>query len=247
MEEDLTGKTSQKEAERLQYSLRATFFYRRRKDFKNLVAVVNGIDSSQYDWSPPGKLGISSSSLKYVQDNKIDLCQVFCHPDVIVSKPTLIAYYRSLAVLPQKGAQRLAFGVKTLEEGRGKLTNERATRLAKILNNYISSLVDGDPDFTIEGARAVGMMNYGAQLNGSWRNEIGNEGSRRVKELTLKHFLESNLVSKVNTREEPVSPPAAPPPLDDVQGFVATNGYSVVFGSEPDISIISPAGILEGV
>lgn len=243
----MTRRKSQKEAERLHYSLRSTFFYRRRKNFKKLVSHVDRIDSSKYNWGTSDELGISPASLKYLKDSRIPLCKVFCHPDIIVTHPQLIAYYRSIAVLPQKGVQRLAFGVKFLEEGKGKeLAEERAARLAKILNSYISSLVDGDPDFKVEDARAVGMMNYGTQLNGSWRNEIGNEGSRRVKELLLKYFLGLSLVSHVSSKKGPVSLPTVIPPLDEVQGFVATNGYSMMFGSEPDISIVNPKGVLEG-
>lgn len=239
---------TQKEAEELQYSLRSTFFYRRHKEFYKLVQAVDKIDPSIYDWTSPTSLSISETSWHYIQTKGIPYSQVLCHPDIISQNPSLIAYYRLVAVLPQKGLQRLAFGVNALEEGtRRSLRKDRALLLAKVFNSYISSIVDSDPSFSVEGARLAALMNFGTQVNGSWRNEIGTEGGRRTKELILRHFMDTSSVKQVTAKNgTAISPKTTLPPIDEIQGFVATNGYKVIFASEPDISIISPEDRLEG-
>ena len=83
----------QKEAEELQYSLRSTFFYRRHREFKELLAKICEIDSDKYDWSPSESLGISQTSLSHIKNKSIPYCQIFCHPEVISTSPQLIAYY----------------------------------------------------------------------------------------------------------------------------------------------------------
>jgi hypothetical protein len=187
----VTSDPKQKEAEELQYSLRSTFFYRRCKEFESLLQEIKGVDSNKYGWRKSEDFGISRTTLNYVKNKSIPYCQIFCHPDLISENPRLIAYYRLIAILPQKGIQRLAFGIKELEErAKRPLSRERALSLAKILNAYISSIIDSAPHFSLEGILSAGLMNFGTQVNGSWRNEIGSEGSRRVKELILKHFLD---------------------------------------------------------
>jgi hypothetical protein len=238
------------EAARIQYAIRAGFFYRRRTEFKRLIEEVKRIDSGQYDWSNPEALGITEKAWRIVRDRAIPFCRVFCHPDLIRECPQLIAYYRSIAVLPQKGIQRLAFGVQALEEGRGSpLSKERALRLAMIFNTYVGMLVEADPEFTVEDLWLAGAMNFGAQINGSWRGEIGREGIRRVRELLLRDFLDRDLIREVILRDDTYRPPQnilADVPVDDIRGFTVGNGYRVLFGSEPDISIFDPGGTLVG-
>ena len=118
-------------------------------------------------------------------------------------------------------------------------------RISLLLNRYISALVDGDPGFALEDAHLVAAMNFGTQINGSWRNGIGAEGSRRAKELIIRFFLDRALVSQTVTRQGISLPPSLPSSVENVQRLVATNGYQVVFGSEPDISIVNPTGVRE--
>jgi hypothetical protein len=238
----------QKEAEEIQYSLRSSFFYRRHQEFKRLIDEVYQLDCTKHKWENSSKIGITSSSWEHIEKKGITPCRVFCHPTIISNRPCLVAYYRLIAGLSQKGVFRLAFGVKPLEERKViRLDEKRAIQLAKVFNSYICSIIDSNPDFTVEDALIVGQMNFGTQINGSWRNEIGNEGSRRIRELILKHFLEERLVSQIVSKDGSLLPPSwAPIEIDDIQGFIAKNDYKVVFGTEPDISIISPDGTLDG-
>ena len=239
---------SQREVTQTQYSLRSFFFYHARKLFRLLCDTVVEVDSSRYDWSRLQELGISRSSWEYVQKKAIPRCQIFCHPQLIRKFPILIAYYRSIALLPQKGLQRLAFTTKSLEEGKGKpLSESKAIRLSRVINSLISSIIDSDPSFSIEDIYLAAQANLGTQIDGSWRGEIGTEGSRRIRALILKYFLDNQWLSEITLKDDIVASPLKPlASTDEVKGFTLINGYKILFGSEPDISIRNKEDILEG-
>jgi len=240
--------TYSEEVAQTQYSLRTSFFYRARKTFQSLCELVDKTDSSRYDWSDFQELGISKPSWKHVQKREIPPSLVFCHPQLIMDNPILAGYYRSLALLPQKGLGRLAFNTKKLEEGeRRSLSKIKAVQISKVINSFISSIIDGDPDFSLEEIRLAAQANLGTQINGSWRNEIGTEGSRRVHALVLKHFLDKDRISEIILKDGTiVSPARVPASIENIGGLKLVNGYKVLFGSEPDISIRNPQGVLEG-
>jgi hypothetical protein len=235
-----------KEAEQVQYALRSSFFYARRRDFNDLCIAVDHLDVSCIKWGRRKALGISESSWDYLSKNAIPHHQVFVHPKLLQENPRLVAYYRSLALLSQKGLQRLAFGTQKLEEGKGRLTKQRALILAKTLNGLISSIVDSDIAFSVPQARLAAQANYGTQINGSWRNAIGEQGKRSVNSTIVKHFIDKEVVTEAELKDgSHVSSANIPSDIDTVRGFKLSNGYSVVFASEPDISIRNPQGILE--
>jgi hypothetical protein len=239
---------NQREAEELQYTIRSSFFYRKREQYKRILREVKRIRHRELNWEPLYDSGISKTAWARVLKKKIRPTEVFCHPEVIITKPQLVTYYRSIAILSQKGVQRLAFGINTIEEGRGRgLSIQRATTLSALFNKYVSLLVESDSSFSTKDIQLAGAMNFGTQINGSWRNEIGNEGTRRVKELLLSYLVEQKVVSTLNTKsgqEVPVG--EAEPTIDIIQSLGLKNSYKVLFGSEPDISLLSPDGILEG-
>lgn len=238
----------QREVAQTQYSLRAFFFYRARKSFQLLCDTATKIDSSKYDWRKRRELGISKSSWDYIRKKRIPYCQVFCHPRVIRESPALIGYYRSIALLPQKGLQRLAFGTKSLEEGKRKsLSEDKAVQLTRTINSLISSIIDSDPSFSIKDIWLAAQANLGTQINGSWRNAIGIEGSHRISSLVLKHFLDNQQVLEIVLKDGSIVPSSKlPATVEEVRGFTLINGYKILFGSEPDISVRNRDGILEG-
>lgn len=240
--------TSPKEIAQTQYSLRSFFFYRARKIFQSLCELVERIEPSKYDWSDIQELGISKSSWKYIQKNRIPPSLIFCCPQLIMDTPILVGYYRSLALLPQKGLGRLAFSPKSIEEGkRQSLSKAKALQISKVINSLICSIIDSDPNFSLEEIRLAAQANLGTQINGSWRNEIGNEGSRRIDALILRHFLDRAQISELILKDGTIASPAkVPASLDDVRGFKLINEYKVLFGSEPDISIRNSQDVLEG-
>lgn len=190
--------------------------------------------------------GISEPAWDKIAAKRVTPLMVFCHPDKIQQNPRLITYYRCLALLPQKGMQRLAVGTQSLEEGKSKsLSSTRALKIAHAVNSLLSLLIESDPNWTLEGAQTAALLNLGSQINGAWRNEIGAEGSRRVKELLVESFLSMGLVKETLCNDGTIiDPTKALPSFATLKGFTAVNGFSLTFGSEPDVSIRDPKGML---
>ena len=162
---------------------------------------------------------------------------MFCNPEVIKAEPRLIAYYRSLALLPQKGMQTLAVNTANLEEGRGRLNDARALKISLTVNGLISTLIDSDPDWQLEKARTAAILNLGSQINGSWRNEIGNEGGRRVKQILVAFALQNEIVDHLTLNGGAVLQPDETLDPQSVREISLTNGFDIAFSSEPDVSV----------
>jgi hypothetical protein len=239
------------EAEQASYALRSSFFYRVHSLWPNLLQMLSLAGNLKVNWRGRKKLGISEAAWQRIHDQGIDPVTVFCHPEVIRATPPLITYYRCLALLPQKGAQRLAYATKQLEDGKKtSLAEKQAVKMAQVFNGLVSLLIESDPKWSLERNRVAALLNLGTQVNGSWRNEIGVEGSRRVKELLISHFVQAGLIteafrtdgSKIQITELAGAPEA--PSVDLIRSFKTRGGYTFTFASEPDVSIRSARGAL---
>lgn len=237
---------AEEEALRLQYSVRSAFFYRQRKNWQIQLSAVRKLDSSSYNWGDPAALGISRAAWSHVRACEIPACYVFCHPDVIASETSLIDYYLSICGLPKKGRQQLASVARAVTpSGDAGSPPSRAMAISQLFNTYMSALIDGDPEFSVDDALLLGAMNFGTQVNGSWRNEIGSEGERRVKELIVSDLTEKGVVTKLVARDGSSVAIEVHAPVYNVQSLFLANGYTITFGSDPDISLRSPGGALE--
>jgi len=237
------------EYERLQYQLRGSFFLRKLGEFLRLKAEIYKISQPNLQWNNLEQMGISKPAWETIKSNKIKPHLVFCHPEIISSKPQLIAYYRLLAVYSQKGVQRLAFGVQDLEDNpKGTLEAKNASILAQLFNQQISSLLEQNPQISLEELHLLAVMNFGTQVNGSWRNEIGNEGSRKVKELLLNFFSKQKLLKDIEllNGDKIGAASISAISIEEIRKMRLKNGYQFVFASEPDVSILDPSDKLEG-
>lgn len=182
----MTDSELQVEAELISYLLRASFYYRQRRWWPSLLNVLQGSVATALEWEERAAWGIDESAWEHINSGGINPGLAFCHPAVLQQYPKLGTYYRSLALLPRKGLARLGGGNATFE-GRpdARLTRRRTVDFTRVVNTFICQLVLGDPDWNLEEARAAALLNLGSQINGSWRNQIGIEGTRRVKELVL--------------------------------------------------------------
>jgi len=238
-----------REAQKTQYGLRSLFFHRRMREskFQELIGMVSQLDPASYDWSDLEALGISKSAWNYVNGKRFPVCQIFCHSEVIQANPRLIAYYRGVAGLPLKGIAKLAFGTAGLEAGKGRLSPERARRLAASLNEVISAIVDSDPTYSVADATLLLHATIGATIDGSWRNRVGEEATRQVKELITRYFLAEGLMAQAIGLQGEGIKPDPQLPIGEITGFVTNNDYKVTFGSEPDVEVQGPDGELIGV
>ena len=95
------------EANRINYRLRSTFFYRKLKEYNTLAFPLMIMQlypvEHLYDWEGRAEWGIGEDAFSYVSGNSdLHLIQVFCHPRLLREHPQLLAYYRNIAALSQK-------------------------------------------------------------------------------------------------------------------------------------------------
>lgn len=236
----------QKEAEKLQYNLRASFFYRKRLLFKKLTEAVEKIDGDELEWGSLEEFGISKVAWNHTKTNKIAPVNLFAHPEVIKKAPHLLAYYRMISGISQKGMARITFATAPYEEDQIKSIDERKLKsIIATINRHLGSLIESDPSFSLDDAKLLGMMNYGTQINGSWRNEIGSEGGRRVKEFIQNYFLKEKKLKQIHLKDGSIRSVEYQTEIDNISGFDMLNGYRIIFGSEPDVSILDPSDKLE--
>ena len=141
----MTESRLQREAEQTSYTLRSSFFYRVHSTWQNLLQMLTQVRQLSLNWTGLEKLGISKSAWRRVSAERVDPVSVFCHPNVIKARPPLIAYYRCLALLPQKGAQRLVYSTQRFEEGKKNVQKEepnykQITTLNENLKSYLNNL-----------------------------------------------------------------------------------------------------------
>ena len=240
-----------KEARRIDYRLRSTFFYRKLHelgflDFAREIDALVKIGES-YKWVERGQWSISQGAWEYVAGSELSSLRVFCHPRVIIEQPRLIAYYRNIAALSQKAVQTLAFNVKWFELGkREDLPYERALLLCQLFNTHVSTIIESTLTFSQRDLDALLFASAGAQINGSWLNAIGNEAEMVVKRLLSSFLVKRGFVvglldkkGRSLTLDEVEDLMRI---LADIRAIRLQNGTSMVFGAEPDIALLAPSG-----
>lgn len=245
------------EAHRINYRLRSTFFYRKLHeyntyDFPETIQKLIPL-SKEYDWKKFSDWGITKEAFEQIQKTDLSLIQVFSHPRLLREHPVLTAYYRNIAALSQKSVNYLT-GVPTirLENGEKKDLHEiQAISLSKLFNEHISLIIESALEcFNDEHVKGLLFASTGAQIDGSWRNEIGEEAERVVQKLLIKEAIESSaltafLMRDNNSSVKKFDKTQGVGELDhikDFKGFTLRNKRSVLFSSEPDISLIDTDG-----
>ncbi len=242
------------DAMKVDYGLRSTFFYRKlhelgfiefAQEVEKLVSI-----SSTYNWDEYEQWGISSSAWNYVNQSDLNVMRVFAHPRVLIEQSRLIAYYRSVAALPQKAVKYLALSsLENFETGQNKkpLPHPEAIRLCNLLNTHISAIIDSSLlTFSRQDLNALLYASAGSQINGSWLNAIGVEAEMVIRRLLITEFarqskiisfLDKNSVSVNNIPHEELIEK-----ISSFRGFRLSDQTSILFGSEPDISLLGKDG-----
>ncbi|MDP5339400.1 MAG: XcyI family restriction endonuclease [Nodularia sp. (in: cyanobacteria)] len=108
--------------------------------------------------------------------------------------------------------------------------------------------------FTEEELYGVLLASTGAQIDGSWRNAIGEEAEKVVQKLLIKEAKEHNLLAafipRMNTGIELYNPDRLEEQLGNIEyyrGVMLANQTSILFSSEPDISLLNNQGKTIGV
>jgi len=243
------------EANRVNYRLRSTFFYRKLKEYATLLLPLE-VDklrsaASLYNWDNRNQWGIGEEAFHYIGNHaELHHLQVFSHPKLLREHPRLIAYYRNIAALSQKAVSYLTgINVKPLEvdtQNRASLGEARALALSKLFNEHITLIIDSSiQNFTKAELYGMLLASVGAQIDGSWRNAIGEEAENVVQRLLVnetrvRHLL-AGLIPRTGTVIEPYSTELVDQQINNIsryRGLLLTNQTSMLFASDPDISLI---------
>lgn len=248
------------EATKASYLLKATFFLQKLQSlgfFKlyNDVEKIAKEHKHAYSWKERKNWGIEETSWKTIDEIKIDPMLIFVHPNILKVYPSFLKYYRSIALLPQKGLATISgFGAVNDVENNDKTIPElKLNDVVHALNEILSALINLDK--TLDEDKVKGMMysTAGATIDGSWRNEIGEQGEKVIRSYILRILLDNNIVSGFIHKngsssllnqwgtEDPVTK------IAEIRSITTKNGSTVVFASEPDVELLASDGKTLGV
>lgn len=230
------SREEQRKINRETYLTRAHLFRERSKTLKDdiiqLMSFLENYDQP-IEWKKE-ELGISKESFFKITELKVPPQLVFCHPEVLKNNLALADYYRLLAIIPEKGLQRL--GVKP-----GK--KKDLTPFCRLVNESTSEHIEyhlEDESFLKYDLLSLIFLRFGAQMEGTWRNMIGSRGMLLLKKELVQWFFD--LKEEICT--EPYFKIVDLLKEDRLSSLkkvylieAATKKYSIEFTSEPDIKI----------
>lgn len=253
-----------REANRINYQLRSTFFYRKLREYGVLALprLLSELTPAAhlYSWEHFAEWGIGIPAYHTIRKRAdLTLMQVFCHPRALRERPQLVAYYRNIAALSQKGVRYLSgIDVKPLERldaASVSLDNDSAMKLARLFNGHISLIVESAlQNLAAEELYGLLLASTGAQIDGAWRNAIGEEAERIVRRLLARGAQHLGALAALTPRNGSAVELFDLARLDEQLGqidryraFLLTNQTSLLFASEPDVSLLDPDGKTIGV
>ena len=245
------------------YLLKSTFFYSKLKsngyfDLFMDVQKLSSIEGASLNWNQRDKWKISASAWDTLAKNSIDPMLVFLHPKILQLNPAFLKYYRSVAMISQKGLKALTgvSNIEKIEQGKvesGKLPQKSVNSIVAIINEILSLVVSLATDLDSNEIQGMMYATAGTNIDGSWRNSIGAEGERVIRSIILKEVLAHDEVSSITDRQNKttaISELQANKVIDDIDTIKTVNlinGYSVLFSSEPDISMFNDEGAIVGI
>lgn len=235
-----------------QYQLRATFFANslEKNNYVGLFEFVTqnlAAIEGTLNWEDGSDFGINADIQKSLEAQGMSLSQHLCHPNVLLSNSRYLTYYRCISAFSQKGLKTLSgvSSIERLETGKSECSPEQATKLARTINENLTAIYSiALPE--AEKLKGIMYATAGTTIDGSWRNKIGSEGERIIRTLFLKELLSHGEISKVTLRTgaDVLSADIDAKWLDEhtaeLQSGMTTNGAVILFGSEPDITLIAP-------
>lgn len=183
---------------------------------------------------------------------------VFVHPKILLLNPSFLKYYRSVAMISQKGLKALTgvSNIEKIEAGKvdpGKLPQKSINSVVEIINEILSLVVSLATDLDSNEIQGMMYATAGTNIDGSWRNSIGAEGERVIRSIILKEVLAHNEVSSITDRQnkttaiDGLQANKVIDEIDTIKTVNLINGYSVLFSSEPDISMYNDEGAIVGI
>ena len=246
-----------------QYVLKSTFFYNKLNSlgyfelFREIQRYAQ-IEGASLNWEHRGDRGISDDAWNIIIESNISPVIVFAHPKVITLKPSFVKYYRSVAMIPQKGFSAVSkvSNIADIENGKiasGTLSSNKINSIIKVINEFVSLVINLSS--RIDENEIQGMMyaTAGTNIDGSWRNQIGAEGERVIRSIIFRELLRQGDITSVDDKELGLKAIGEMDveryhrAIDLVRVINLKNGYSVLFSSEPDLTMFNPEGDIVGI
>ena len=176
----------------------------------------------QLSFLPLDDFMISPAAWNHVISSDIDPKEVFAHPELLCRHPEVSEYYRGIALLSRKRVAAIATSVESWEnpDHENRVTKEQSKKVARLYNTVISSIIEGATGWILENGYRNIIANKGIGLDGSIRNLIGQDAESMVKDRILQWLDTRGFIEKRNKRGTK---------------FELPKGYSMRYGSEPDI------------
>ncbi len=252
------------ETHQINYRLRSSFFYRKIKELNILTLpsiIANLLPLSHlYNWDQHAHWGISEDAFMYISNYQdLQYIQVFCHPKLLREYPALLSYYRNISALSQKAANYLiGINVARYEndlDNKNTLNEKQIELLVKLFNEHISLIIDSSIEtFTKEELYGLLLASTGAQIDGAWRNAIGEEAEQVVQRLLVKEAVKRDLLLAFILKDGTGIETFEQARLEDLlrsiakyRGLMLSNQTSILFAKEPDIALVSKQGTTLGI
>lgn len=245
------------------YTLRSTFFYNRLRSegyfglFLN-IRNYSFLEGENLDWSRKKEWGISLEAWDLLEKSALAPELIFVHPKTLQLNPTYLKYYRSVAMIPQKGLKSLAkvSTIDDIERGTieaGSIASDVVLRIVRAINEISSLIVKLSNNLNEKEIEGMMYATAGTKIDGSWRNSIGDEGERVIRSIILTELLKNKEISTVKDKNKvlfKVSEANAEEVKENVtiiKEVNLVNGYSILFSSEPDVTLYNRTGDIVGI
>lgn len=242
------------------YLLKSTFFYNRLRtegyfDLFVKIKKYAKIEGSKLNWDNRANWHISEEAWNIIIANDIQPMIVFLHPKVLQLNPHFLKYYRSAAMIPQKGLKSISgvSSIEKIEDGHiaaGRLSQRQIENLVRSVNETMSIVVSLASDITEKKIEGMMYATAGTKIDGSWRNSIGAEGERVIRTIIFHELFTHSEVTSVVDKDNhihSVSEWNLGDDFDCIKIINLVNGYSILFSSEPDVTMYDGNGAIVGV
>ncbi|MBP5340332.1 MAG: XcyI family restriction endonuclease [Prevotella sp.] len=213
------------------------------------------VEGAKLNWDDRSKWSIGEEAWDILQANKIAPMLVFLHPKVLQLNPSFLKYYRSVALIPQKGMKALSgvSSIDKIEDGKvdsGRLSGQQIEKLVRTINETLSLVVTLASDINENKIEGMMYATAGTKIDGSWRNQIGAEGERVIRKIIFNELFAHEDISSVENKKDLLTEIGewdANTDIDEVKKIHLVNGYSILFSSEPDVTMYSDSGAIVGI
>lgn len=141
------------------------------------------------------QLAISSKAWDKIVHRGIKPVLVFAHPQILMSVPRAVSYYRMIAMVSQKSMNRVGLSVARYEHRNIVPDKTTSQTIARHLNKIISHLIETDEQLDAREFDLWRGMAAGSQAQGSWQNAKGAQIEVVIKGLLQRRLREKKLIS----------------------------------------------------